>query len=245
MLQLSEEMEMLVLLIPWSKVNCNKSWCSFCIWLDLALIYIRKESHAVGHCREPVACDLLVVPNLLGVLFLKTLCSVFFLPPPAAPSSTKCCLPRRTFKLIFQKCWWSRTHFYCCHNISQACFLDCVCKTLSLISSNCKERMVQTIAPKWQPICLCVLQAKMTSLQGSIKLRAEAGRKFHPYYIYCYALAPFDPMVCAKVIGTQVLFLLLGELFIMQHASWKRGKHVPCMSAYLHTGVGQSWMAAS
>lgn len=51
----------------------------------------------------------------------------------------------------------------------------------------------------------------MTSLQGGVKLSAEAGRKAQLCCTYHYALAPFDPMVRAKVIGKEVVFLLLGD----------------------------------
>lgn len=82
---------------------------------------------------------------------------------------------------------------------------------------------MQTVAPERQPICSCVLQAKMTSLQGSIKLSAEAGREAQLCCIYRSALAPFDPAVRAKVIGKRVLFLLLGDSSITQRVSCKRG----------------------
>lgn len=83
----------------------------------------------------------------------------------------------------------------------------------------------------------------MTSLHGSIKLSAEAGRNAQLCCIYRCALAPFDPMVRAKVIGTQVLFLLLGDSHYAA-CFLQAGKHALRMSAYLHAGVGQSWTAA-
>jgi len=49
------------------------------------------------------------------------------------------------------------------------------------------------------------------------------GREAQPSCIYCFVLAPFDPMVSAKVIGTQVVFLLLGGSFITQHVSSEQG----------------------
>lgn len=131
---------------------------------------------------DAVGRQLLVIYSLCQTCFesyLKTKACVtpFLSLPSPVLISAKCCLPLRTFKLIFQKCWWSRTRFYCHQNISQACFLDCVCKTLTLMSSNPKEWTVQTVVPEGQPICLCLLQAKMTSLQTSVQLSAEKAGK--------------------------------------------------------------------
>lgn len=92
---------------------------------------------------------------------------------------------------------------------------------------------MQTAAPERQPICLRVLQAKMTSLPGSSEPSAEAGREARLCCIYRHAAAPFDPAVRAKVIGTRVLFLPLGDSFITQRVSCKRGNvHFACQRIY-------------
>lgn len=218
---------------------CSKSWPCFCVWLDVALIYLRKEFHAAGRCREMLACDLLIVPNSLWVLFLKSLCSLFFLPPSPALSSTKCCLPLRTFKLIFPKCWRSRTLFYCCHNTAQALLFDCVCKTPTLISSHAEERLEQ------QPLgarahLLRVLLAKMTSLPWlhyqAARGDSRAGRRAQP----CSTCLLWSRAVCQG--NWQVLVLPLGNSFIAQHDSCRWGnvffvcQHICCFGTQLEWG---------